>query len=99
MNIDYTLTLSPEQRKFALLLKKHPKLKIYWDFKKRELDTRALDKKIGVLSRGEKVMVQFFAGVWLKENRYNFDLFEAVSILDPEQVSLIREWMADPFWP
>ncbi len=94
MSVDYTLTLSPEQRQFASLLDTQPRLKPYWDFEKREVDIKALEKGMGVMSHGERVMAQFLLGIWFNENRYKFDLFDAVGVLDTASTRTMSSAMA-----
>lgn len=98
-NIDYTLSLSPEQRQFKVMLSSQPRLEAYFDFKTRQLDLEALDKDMASLSHGEKMMAQFLAGVWLGEDRYTFNFFGAVEVLDHDSLSVISSWMNEPYWP
>lgn len=45
------------------------------------------------------MMCRFVVAVWFGKNRFNFDLIEATSILDPSKRQLIADWFLDPFWP
>ena len=55
---------------------------------------------LGVMSSGERHMAKFFAAVWFNDNqKYGFDLVDAVASLDVAPRKLIIEWIAKPFWP
>lgn len=44
-------------------------------------------------------MAKFFAGVWLGENQFGFDLFEAARTLEPTDTNLIIDWLNNPTFP
>ena len=90
--------LSPGQTRFKDLLEHVPWLAKYWDWDKRECDYDVLMSYMGTMSHGEKVVTQFFLGVWT-HNDHDFDILEAASILDIEIRQLITDWFMDPFWP
>lgn len=98
-NVDYTLRLTPEQRRFFDLLSGQSYLQCYWSLEKRECKTTALEDAMGRFSHGERIMAQFLSAIWFGENRFKFDLFEAVEILGKDELKVISDWMIDPFWP
>ncbi len=83
--------LSVDQARFAVLLEQVPPLLPYWDFAEASCDVERLERDMGAWSHGEQIMGQFFVGVWLGENRLQFDLIEAASILNPKHRAIIAE--------
>ena len=94
-----TLALSPSQCRFAELLAAVPWLERYWDFEAGECQLDRIKDAMGVWSHGERVLAQFFVGVWRGNNELGFDLIDAASTLDPQHRAVIGTWLADPFWP
>lgn len=92
-------TLSPEQARFKTMLSKYPQLLGYWDFAKRECDLEGLKESLSVLSHGEQIMARFFVGLWLGENQFDFDLFDATRSLDDQHLQVILNWLNDPVFP
>lgn len=93
--------LTPEQAQFQALLQ-DPLLQpyaIYWDFEHRKLDLDAVKAALEVLSHGQRLMLQFLAGVWMGEDHFNFDFFSAVWVLDSSHQKIIQNWLSEPFWP
>ena len=92
-------TLTPEQTHFKEMLLQCPRLAGYWNFADRECDLQSLEKALPVLSHGEQIMARFFVGVWLGENKFEFDLIDAVRTLDEPHLQMILTWMNDPVFP
>jgi len=92
-------TLSAEQRRFKELLERYPRFYQYWNFERRNCDLKAMERDIGVMSNGEQIMLQFFVGVWLRENRMNLDFIDMARSLDDEHLQVIIDWLQDPVWP
>ena len=92
--------LSSGQARFFLMLNHVPRIAELWDIENRELKVESFEKALGVMSSGEIHIAKFFAAVWFHDNqRYGFDLIDAVSSIDSEHSKLIIEWISDPFWP
>lgn len=88
------------QRKFFKMLGKVSFLKRYWDEKRGDLLIDELNEDIGLMSLGERVMVQFFVSVWDHNNkRYGFDLVYAMQSIDEENQKIIAEWVLNPYYP
>lgn len=96
--VDYTLSLSPEQRRFFDLVEKL-EIAHLWDIKSREYESEAVDRYLGTASHGQAIMLRFCLGAWTHNNDYKFDFIEAASTLDADNMKLVTEWMANPFWP
>lgn len=94
MNIGVVSELSDVER-FELMVKKN-RLSNFWDFDSGNCDYEALEKSMGVMSGGQCVMARFFLSVWF---RRDFDLIDAVSVLDEESICVITDWMVKPYWP
>ena len=99
MNTELKSHLSESQQRFFTLLEQYPKLLCYWDSKKCACDLNGLNNAYGIFSRGECVMAKFFVGLWRGQNEHHFDLFEAASVLDEDNRSIILGWLKEPFWP
>lgn len=96
------MSLTPNQQRFFELLDASSvasSIEPFFDREKRQLRLEMLESQIGVLSHGEQLMLQFFAGLWLNKNQFEFDLFDAASTLDESNRSVISEWLEEPFWP
>ncbi|MDH5396210.1 MAG: hypothetical protein OEW97_08025 [Gammaproteobacteria bacterium] len=92
--------LSSGQARFFILLDRVPYLHHLWDIENNEILIGEFEQALGVMSSGEVHMAKFFASLWFHNNtRYGFDLVDAISTLDGPERELIREWIADPFWP
>jgi len=90
---------SEVQTRFFKMIRRMPELAGLWDPFKCEYDPEHVDRVLGATSHGTAIMLRFFLGVWRHDNEYDFDLFDAVAILDDERLAIITDWMADPFWP
>ena len=92
--------LSGGQEEFFLMLERVPRICHLWDIEKKALNVELFEAKLGVMSSGEVHLAKFFASLWFHSNqRYGFDLVDAVSTLDGPERKLICKWIADPFWP
>lgn len=98
LNSAKNINLSPGQARFALLIDPYPKFSVYWDWAKKECNPEAIKNALPSMSHGEQIMLKFFLSVWLHKDQ-GFDFIEAANILDDEQVRVVTEWMAEPFWP
>ncbi|MDH5327637.1 MAG: WGR domain-containing protein [Gammaproteobacteria bacterium] len=92
--------LSDGQKEFFLMLERVPRISHLWDIEKKALKVELFEAELGVMSSGEVHLAKFFASLWFHNNqRYGFDLVDAISALDGPERELIREWISDPFWP
>lgn len=95
--------LSSGQCQFFQLLYNTPelsRLKDLWTPQPSpSMDLELADKAMRVLSGGEAHLLAFLANVWLREDRYNFNLIDAVSELDEPELKIIRSWIDSPFYP
>ncbi len=87
------------QYQFFETLKQVPRIEHLWDRERRELKIELFERELGVMSSGEQHMAKFFAAVWSHENRYGFDLVDAIRVIDLKSRDLIMGWMKTPFWP
>jgi len=76
-----------------------PFLKHLWDWELEECVPSKVDEYLKFASHAEKIMCQFYVGVWNGKNDLSFDMLEAVATLDRKNMHIIKEWTADPFWP
>ena len=90
--------LSGSLAKFALLIEPYPWLSRFWDWHKKSCNIEALEKAMGGMSHGERILAQFFLSLWTREN-HGFDMLEAASTLDCEECVMISAWLTEPFWP
>ena len=81
------------------MIKQVPSLARLWGPFKREYGPDTVDELFDVTSHGTAIMLRFSLGVWGNDNHYEFDLFKVVQTLDTDHLLIIKDWMADPFWP
>jgi len=87
-------------KRFFQMLGRVPRVKNLWDEQKRELNIDSFESALGVMSTGEVHIAKFFASLWFHNNeKYGFDLVDAIASLDIPERNLIIEWMENPFWP
>lgn len=86
-----------EYDRFFQMLDTCPRLANLWDRENRSMDIERFEKKLKLMSSGERHLAKFFAGVWLGENKYDFDLLEAVHVLSDRKI--ISDWIKNPFFP
>lgn len=98
-SVDYSFTLTPEQRRFKALLDGYPYLHPYWDFASGSCRVEALQESMRVLSHGERILGQFFLELWDGTDAFGFDMFEAAQTLDQKDVAILAQWLQEPFWP
>lgn len=91
--------LSAEQRHFKELLDRYPRFITYWNFEKREVKLEAIKQDIGAMSSGEQIMIRFFVGVWLHDNKLDLDFTDIARNLDKEDLQVIVDWLQNPVWP
>lgn len=97
--LNLNTSLTPGQAAFALMLEKTPYLKPLWNLERREYDQELVERYLGTASHGQAIMARFMLAVWRHNNYYDFDLIEAASVLDRENMAVIQEWLANPIWP
>lgn len=86
--------------RFFKMLDRVPRIKHLWNKNRGEIDIKKFEAELGVMSHGEVHMAKFFAALWFHDNqRYGFDLIDAVARIDTPERALIVEWIANPFWP
>lgn len=91
--------MNRSQERFFSLLNKHEKITQFWNEDTLEFNIDLFAKLRGVISHGELVLVKFFAAVWFHEDRYGFDITDAMSILDIDGRESIIALLAEPCWP
>lgn len=70
-----------------------------FDLEERRLQREKLENYLGVASHGETILARFFAGVWRGDDEWDFNLFDAVGILDDKGKRIVMDWIARPVWP
>lgn len=98
IKVDYTLRLSPAQRCFFELVEKL-NIDDLWDTKSLSYASEAVDRYLGTASHGQAIMLRFCLGVWTHNNEFEFDFIDAAATLDADNMQIITQWMANPFWP
>ena len=94
------MSLSPPQaRYFAWLERDMPFLLPLFDQKAPCYHEDMVERYLATASHGEAVMARFALGVWCNNNRFGFDLIDAVGVLDQEHLAIIMDWMRQPLWP
>lgn len=85
---------------FAEMIKGYPRLSVYWDWQKREVDLEAIQSAMSEMSSAERVLTKFFLSVWLDSSSdyWVFNLQEAAAILGRAEKQLVADWLIKPFW-
>lgn len=73
------------------------KLLRFWDIENGVLLEPEFQAFLDTTCTGYAVFARFAAGVWFGDNRYNFDLFQAMGCLDPDLQGFILEWINEPY--
>ncbi|EIF42795.1 hypothetical protein DOK_12046 [gamma proteobacterium BDW918] len=98
--MEINTSLSPSQAHFALWLEEHlPELLTLFDFQEKVYREDVVERYLSTASHGQTIMAQFALGVWLHRNEFEFNFFDAASILDDRYKAIIASWFSDPFWP
>ena len=88
------------QQRFFNMLNRVPRIKSLWDEQKKIIKIKEFEAALGVMSPGEIAIAEFFASLWFNNNnKYGFDLVDAVALIDPPERKIIMNWIEDPFWP
>lgn len=85
--------------RFFEMLNQIPRIQKIWNKNTKKMDVPLFEKELKLMSSGECHMARFMAGVWLGRNTYEFDLIEAIAILDLPCKRIISDWIAEPFFP
>jgi hypothetical protein len=101
---DNTVYMTPGQtsshKRFYDLLERCPRIRHLWDKERAEIKVDLFERELGVMSIGEAHLARFMASVWYGDNqRYGFDLSDAIACLDSKERQIIMDWITDPFWP
>ena len=92
--------LTQEQAKFAMLLERfRPCIRDIRDLDTLTYCPKKADDFIKYSSDQEVIVVRFLLGVWRGDNKYQFDLFEAVQVLDFQILLIVKNWLEVPFLP
>ncbi|XOV81276.1 MAG: hypothetical protein ACFHVJ_10075 [Aestuariibacter sp.] len=94
------ITLLSSGERFAVwVLKDMPYLSALFDLESMQYKPEKVDEFFDVASQGQKIMAQFVLGVWLGDNKFNFDFTEAAAHLNEKEIQIVTGWMKKPFWP
>ena len=91
--------MNQNQKQFFEMLSRYPRIQQHWSQGSKSLAVDSFEHDLGVMSHGEAHIARFFAAVWFGENRYNFDLIDAASILELPARQMIMAWVERPFYP
>lgn len=87
-------------KKFFEMLDRVPRITHLWDKETQCIDLPSFESELYVLSSGETQIAKFFASVWFGDNeRFGFDLADAMASIDDAEKQIIIDWMNNPFWP
>lgn len=85
---------------FFKLLGNFPQLAKLWDQPTQQLRIEEFEIALRVMSHGEIEMAKFFAAVWFHDNqRYGFDIVDAMAVIDDQGRKAIQAWLNAPFYP
>ena len=58
-----------------------------------------LDQLLNNTDEGTASFICFALGVWHHDNRFDFDIIDAISVMSEKQAQAIMQWIHQPFWP
>lgn len=97
---EYLSEITDIQARFARWIDvKMPYLAELFDFEGREYLPEVVESYLVTASHGETIMARFALAVWRHDNNFEFDITDAAAVLDPSQVQIISDWLAEPWWP
>ncbi|MEM8562249.1 MAG: hypothetical protein AAGF57_08450 [Pseudomonadota bacterium] len=92
--------LSENQVRYFEWLDHHtPYLLDLFEVELKQFSPELVAKYLGIASQRHAVMARFVLGVWRHQNHFDFDFVEAALVLDRQEMTMITDWMLDPFWP
>ena len=92
--------MTENQIRFLTMLKPFHKLRHHWSPFDLSLDLDSFEQDLKLMSSGEKHLAKFFASIWLNDSeRFPFDLIQAARTLDSRSMTVIINWLQDPFYP
>jgi hypothetical protein len=62
-----------------------------FDFEERIFLKDNVEIYLSTASHGEAIMAKFVLGIWMQENKFNFDFIEAASVLDQGQMKVVTD--------
>ncbi len=87
-----------DRHKFYAAINKFDFLAPLWDQTKHEIRLDDFENRLGTMSSGECHLAKFMAAIWFHDNRYGFDIFQAMTLSDHFR-NIIIDWVAEPYWP
>ncbi|MBL4625784.1 MAG: hypothetical protein JKY42_11695 [Flavobacteriales bacterium] len=99
--MELNTNLTAEQARFAVWIEERiPYLMPLFDFSDQgEYLPEKVERYLGVASSGQVIMAKFVLGVWLHQDKFDFDFTDAAMTLDKQNMSVITEWLDHPEWP
>ena len=70
-----------------------------FDWKSRRYCQEKLTRLMNNTDEGTNAFICFALGVWHHDNRFDFDIIDAVSVMSEKQAQAIMQWLNQPFWP
>lgn len=97
------LNISEDMKKFLTILNQYPAIERYWYIENSSyvVNIEQIKNDFGLMSHGEQILIKFFLSVFTgqQQSGFEFDLFEAVRVLDQHHRNLIISWIENPFYP
>lgn len=98
--IDTHKKLSATQLRFVCWLEeKMPQLLKLFNFNEPGYKPGVVEEYFSLASHGEVILARFVLGVWRHDDEFNFDFIDAARTLDEKNMSIIIDWLENPFWP
>ena len=93
--------MNSSEIKFMEMVKKFPFAQTYFKLTRDsiEMEQERLKREIHSYSKGEIAVLSFLANVFLNEDLFDFNFFEASKCLSMESKEIIANWFKDPFNP
>ncbi len=88
-----------DKEKFYQIINQFDFLKPLWKQGKGELRLEELECRMQAMSSGEQELAAFMVSVWCHGREYDFDIFSAMKTLSGQSLQIIKDWIAEPYWP
>jgi hypothetical protein len=92
--------MSSEQKRFYQFIESnYPALSRYWDTRTDECDLEAVNRDLGVLSKGESVILTALVAMWTRDDRQYPVGFTDLAALSDDAKDPLLNLLATPIWP
>ncbi len=99
--LEYKKVFNEEnESRFFKMLEAAPELAQYWDKEERMIKMKSIQTVLHRRPKEECVLLRFFGSVWFgNSDMFDFDFMHAVKNMNERESTIVRRFLASPFWP